>query len=299
MDRAKKVLISGASGFIGSNLKKYLLNSGYEVFSLVRREPANNFEIFWDPESFDLDPSQISGFGTIINLSGESIVGRWSEKKKAKILSSRIQSAKLLVDAVLRSQSRPSTIISASAIGYYGDTESDRADETFPKGSGFLSDVAHAWESAFDPLRSSGVYLVHARFGIVLSPLGGALKAMLTPFKLGLGGPLGDGKAMMSWISLDDALGAIVHCMTHSLSGPVNFTAPNPVTNEEFSKTLSRSLRRPCLFRVPEFALKILFGEFATEGLLKSIGACPKTLLDSGYAFKHDALEAYLNKILA
>lgn len=291
----QKVLISGASGFVGAQLTQFLTDAGHAVSKLVRRAPLNPSEVFWNPEAGEIDTPSLEGFDFVIHLAGESIASRWTKEKKRRILESRVQSSELLCETISHLKAKPRAFITASAIGYYGDRGSEICTEETPPGEGFLAEVCKRWEGPSLKMIASGVRAIQLRFGIVLSPKGGALSKMILPFRLGLGGPLGNGQHFMSWIALCDLISAIYHCMaTESIIGPVNGVAPNPVTNRTFTKSLGAALHRPTIFPVPALLLQLLFGEMADEALLASTRAVPARLLQSEFQFFCPNLEEYL-----
>jgi uncharacterized protein len=297
-----KILISGASGLVGRALVPHLTKGGHQVVRLVRARPAaGEAAVFWDPDTGTLDPAALEGFDTVIHLSGESIAsGRWTEAKKARIRDSRVKSTALLAGRIERLSRPPGVLLCASAIGYYGDRGDEVLKEDSPRGKDFLAGVCQAWEAASDPAARIGVRVVRHRFGVILSPNGGALAKMLLPFKLGLGGRIGDGRQSMSWITIDDVVGAIDHALaTKLLRGPVNTVGPNPVTNAEFTATLGRVLHRPTIFPMPAFAARLAFGEMADALLLSSQRVVPERLMTSGYRFRYPDLEAALRHLLA
>lgn len=293
-----KILVSGASGLIGSALVPFLTTGGHQVSTLVRHRPHHANEVQWDIKNQVLDPQLIEGFDAVIHLAGESIMGRWTEEKKASILESRIQSTRLLVNTFKQLAAPPRVFVCSSAVGYYGDRGELPVSESDAVGSGFLADVCAAWESeAVKAAETTRVVL--ARTGVVLSGSGGALGQMLLPFQMGVGGALGSGQQYMSWISLDDILRAFYHCLyTEELSGPVNFTAPEPVTNKRLTQALASVLHRPALFQVPGFALQLLMGEMADEMLLSSTRALPNRLVSSGFVFQYPDLKQGLRHVL-
>jgi uncharacterized protein (TIGR01777 family) len=298
-----KILVSGASGLIGSALVSSLRSSGAEVAQLARfvtsPSPTAASEIVrWDPAQ-PIAPETVSGFDAVIHLAGESIVGRWSAEKKAKIRDSRVIGTRNLVQALVRAGQKSQLFICASAIGYYGDRADEVLTEESLPGTGFMTEVCKEWEAATQPVFDAGIRTVLLRTGIVLSAKGGALAKMLLPFKLGLGGRVGDGCQWMSWIDLQDMVGAIHHILkTDLLQGPVNMVAPKPVTNAEFSKTLAGALSRPAIFPMPPFVIKLLFGEMGETVLLGSQRVEPTKLIASGYPFRFRELRASLEKIL-
>ena len=296
-----KTLITGASGLVGSALAPLLTTGGHQVKRLVRRkDPQRSDEILWDPASGKLDAAALEGFDAVVHLAGENIAGgRWNEKRKARIRDSRIQGTRLLSEALAKLKNPPQTLVCASAIGYYGDRGTEVLDEESPAGVGFLSDVCRDWEAASSAAEKAGIRVVRLRFGVILSPAGGALKQMLLPFKLGVGGRVGSGEQYMSWITLDDAVGAIHHALqTESLRGAVNAVAPNPVTNAQFTKSLGSAIHRPTVFPMPAFAARLAFGELADALLLSSTRVRPVKLLASGYAFRQSEIEPALRHVL-
>jgi uncharacterized protein (TIGR01777 family) len=296
-----KILTSGSSGLIGSALVRRLADQGHQVARLVRSQPQpDQPEIQWDPAADRLDASVLEGFDAVVHLAGESIArGRWTEARKSRILQSRVQGTQLIARTLARVAPRPKVLVAASAIGFYGDRGEEELDEGSPPGSGFLADVCRQWESAARCAREAGIRVVHVRFGMVLSVVGGALARMLPIFRLGLGGRLGSGRQYVSWITRDDAVGAILHVIrTDSLHGPVNAVAPQPVTNRQFARALGRALRRPAFLPAPSFALRVMLGQMAGELLLSSTRAVPRRLLDSGFAFGDPDLEGALERLL-
>ncbi|TCJ19448.1 TIGR01777 family protein [Rubrobacter taiwanensis] len=295
-----RVLVSGASGFLGSALRESLEADRHEVVKLTRRPPAaGERAIRWNPAAGSLNVSVLEGMDAVVHLAGENVAGRWTAAKKARIRESRVGGTRLLAESLARMQNPPGVMVCASAAGYYGDRGDEVLTEESPPGSGFLAEVAREWEAAADPARQKGIRVVHLRFGIVLSPEGGALRLMLLPFRMGLGGKLGSGRQYMAWISLPDAVGAVRHALdTGELEGPVNAVAPHPVRNEEFTRTLGRVLSRPTPFTLPEFAGKLVMGEMAEEMLFVSQRVEPVRLLETGYGFKHPRLEEALRDML-
>lgn len=289
-----KIAISGASGLIGSALKAFLTTGGHQVFSLVRGKPGPN-QIAWDPARNTIDSDALEGMDAVIHLAGESISGRWTPEKKRKILESRTRGTELLARTLARLAEPPRVFVSASAIGYYGNRGDAPLDETSSRGEGFLAEVCELWEDAARPAENAGIRVVHPRIGIVLSPSGGALKELLLPFKLGAGGPVGDGRQYMSWITLDDLLGAFLHVIQNDdLRGPVNFTAPNAVQNRDFARTLAGLLNRPGFLPLPATAVKLAMGEMGQALLLDGARVLPDKLQRSGFQFLHPTLETGL-----
>ena len=265
---------------------------------LVRNAPTNSTQICWDPAQ-PLSPELVSGFDAVIHLAGESIFGRWTSDKKAKIRDSRIKGTSNLSSALGRAEEKPKVFISGSAIGYYGDRCDEMLTEESPPGAGFLAQTCQEWEEATMPAVQADIRTAHLRTGIVLSPKGGALGAMLFPFKMGLGGRVGDGKQWMSWIDVQDMVGAIHHILKNDLlQGPVNMVAPRPVTNSEFVHTLASVLSRPAVLPMPAFAVKAVFGEMGEELLLASQKVEPNKLISSGYPFRRRDLKESLEHLL-
>ena len=294
-----KIVISGASGLIGTQLVTTLKSSGYEVVQLVRRSAAAG-QIMWDPKSGKLDPASLEGCDAVIHLSGAGIGDkRWSDAYRKEILDSRTATTLLLANTIASLQRKPSVFLSGSAIGIYGARGDEQLTETSAHGTGFLADVCEQWEAAAKPAIDAGVRTVFLRTGIVLSPKGGALKKLLPLFRLGVGGKFGNGKQWQSWISMDDEVASIIHLLTTNVSGAVNLTAPQPVTNAEFTKVLARVVKRPAIVPVPTFAPKILLGgELADALLFTGQRVMPQALTASGYVFKHSTLESALRSLL-
>jgi uncharacterized protein len=292
-----KILVSGSSGLIGSALIPALKSSGYEITCLVRGVGSGKEQIQWDP-SHPLAPESVSGFDAVVHLAGESIVGRWTEAKKRRIRESRVKGTLRLAEALAQAPQRPRVLISASAIGYYGDRGEETLREDSASGSGFLPEVCQEWEDATEPATKAGIRTVQMRFGLVLSRSGGALQKMLPPFRLGIGGNMGNGRQWWSWIDIDDLVGAVQHVMkTEALRGPVNVVGPNPLTNAEFTKTLASVLSRPAILPMPAFAARLVFGQMGDELLLASQRVEPAKLLASGYVFQKPELRAALEGI--
>lgn len=300
-----KILISGSHGLVGSALGRSLESDGHEIFALVRHAPSSAAEVEWYPDRAGLALSGMEGMDAVVHLAGESIAsGRWTDDKKKSIRDSRVKATTVLTEALGNLREPPKTLISASAIGYYGDRGNLILNEASAPGNDFLAGVCVEWENATASAPRKGIRLIKARFGVILSPNGGALQKMLTPFRMGLGGKVGSGQQWMSWIALDDVVGALKLILTNdaaadSLSGPVNFVAPNPVTNAEFTKTLGNVLSRPTLFPVPAFAARLIFGEMADALLLSSQRVAPERLQQAGYEFEYPNLEEALRHALA
>lgn len=299
----EKIVLCGASGLIGTPLIKKL-DEKYQLVLLRRKLPANMTandarEVLWNPPYSGDWTKRLEGAAAVINLSGDGIAeSRWTAAKKRVMRDSRLNTVKALVDAISKAKNKPKCLISASALGLYGPQDSSRLDESAGAGSGFLAELCREWENAAKSVESMGVRLVLLRTGIVLAKEGGALQKMKAPFTMYIGGPLGSGKQFMSWIHLDDEVNAIIKCLEDSsIRGPVNLTAPNAVSNKEFSQALARQLKRPCGLPVPGLALKLLAGEMA-EMLLTGQNVYPKRLLDAGFKFKYETLEPALQDLL-
>lgn len=297
----RTIVISGASGFIGSAVANTLRERGDRVRALVRPGHSSEDGIFWDPAGGTIDQRALEGADAIVHLAGESVAaGRWNEQRKQAIRESRVRGTSLIASAVARLRRKPQVLISASAVGFYGDRGDELLDEASPRGADFLSEVVQAWEAAAQAARDAAVRVAHPRFGLVLAPEGGALAKMVLPFKLGLGAKLGTGKQWMSWVALDDVVAAILAVLDRDdLAGAFNVTAPEPVTNEEFTRALAQALRRPAPFTVPAFAARLAFGEMADSALLSGARVLPKRLLESGFAFAHPQLQPYLARCFA
>ena len=295
-----KVLVTGATGLVGSELVPFLSRQGHTVFRLTRGKAHEANDIVWDPAHNQLPKGRIEGTEVVVHLAGENIAGkRWNPKVKEELRRSRVEGTKLLCETISQLQTLPKTLICASAIGFYGNRGSEMLNETSPQGEGFLSDVCHDWELACEPARAKGIRVVNLRIGVILSAKGGALSKMLLPFKLGGGGVVGTGNQYWSWIAIDDLIGIIDFCMKHDkLSGPVNATAPCPVTNYEFTKTLGSVLGRPTIVPMPGFVARIALGEMANELLLASTRVMPNRLSESGYQFQYASLEPALKHLL-
>jgi len=293
-----RILISGASGLLGSALASSLEENSHEVVRLVRRKPRAANEAQWDPTRPIL-PQLVSGFDVVVHLSGENIAGRWTEQKKCRIRDSRVFSTDFLSQALAKADRKPSTFICASAIGYYGNRGDEILTEESRSGDGFFPEVCREWERATEPASDAGIRVVNLRIGIVLSREGGALKQMLVPFKLGLGGRLGDGSQYWSWIQIADFISGVRHVLENDrLAGPVNMTAPNPATNAEFTETLATVLKRPAKLAIPSFVAKLAFGELAEETMLSSTRVEPTKFMGSGFKFRHHELKDALEHLL-
>lgn len=295
-DTPRRVAITGASGMIGRQLKHFLQAGEVQVYSLVRGNATADDEISWNPAQWTIDSAKLEGIDAVIHLAGTSIAGgRWTAQRKQSILQSRLDGTNLLSTTLARLTRPPRVLVSASAVGYYGDAGTIILDESAPKGEGFLADVCDAWEKATVPARDAGIRVVTPRFGIVLSGAGGMLPLVTRPVRLGVGGPLGSGEQQMSWIALDDLLGILLEAMVNEdLVGPVNAVAPEHISNRVFTETLARILRRPSIFKVPAPALRLVAGQLADELLLVSQAVRPEKLLAAGFSFTFPSLEAAL-----
>lgn len=299
-DRIVRFAITGASGLIGTALISHLRGNGHETVSLVRRPATSPAEISWDPTSGKLNARDLEGVDAVIHLAGAGIGDkRWSDAYKREILESRTRSTELLAQRITEMERRPAVFLSGSAIGIYGARGDEELDESGSHGSGFLADVCERWERATQPAEAAGVRTVHLRTGIVLSTQGGALKKQLPLFKFGLGGRFGNGRQWQSWISITDEVRAMSHLLNSKISGAVNLTAPNPVTNAEFTKVLASVVKRPALLPIPGFGPKALLGsELADALLFTGQRVVPKALLADGYVFTHATLESALRDLL-
>jgi uncharacterized protein (TIGR01777 family) len=303
-DKGKKqmrILITGSSGLVGSALLAACGDRAWEAVRLVRKpaKPADA-SVVWAPGRGRVDTAGLEGLDGVVHLAGESVAsGRWTEKKKQRILESRERGTRLLCETLARLARPPKVLVSASAIGYYGDRGEEELDENSLPGTGFLAGVCRAWEGATEPASAAGIRVVRLRIGLVLSAKGGALARILPTFKAGVGGVLGSGRAFVSWVTLADLIGMIQHALeTPTLSGPVNAVSPNPVTNRAFTKTLGEVLNRPTVLPVPAFAIRLAFGEMGEELLLASARVAPRRLLGSGFAYAHPELEPALRALL-
>ena len=295
-----KILLTGASGLVGKHLIPVLKKDNHQIVRLVRsKDQANEDTVYWSPLSGEIEVDLLRHIDAVIHLAGEPIMGRWTDKKKERIRQSRADATHFLCKQLGQLSPPPRTLIAASAIGYYGNRPDAWIDEDAPPGTGFLPEVCSAWEEATESARKAGIRVVNLRIGVVLSPDGGALAQMLTPFRLGLGGKIGDGKQYMSWLTLEELIGMIQFALrTESLSGPVNAVAPNPVTNLEMTRILGRLVHRPTIFSVPSLAVRILFGEMGIDLLLAGARVKPVRLSEAGYEFKHPDLEHALGQVL-
>lgn len=295
-----RILVTGSSGLIGQALRVSLTADGHQIVRLTRSKTSRDSqETVWNPEAAMIDQNSLEGFNGVVHFAGESIVGRWTAQKKKRILDSRVKGTRFLCESLAKVRDRPAVLVSASAIGYYGDRRDELMTEDNAPGLLFLSEVAKEWEDATEPAKKSGIRVVNLRIGFVLSKSGGGLAALLLPFKLGAGGRVGSGRQYMSWIAIDDVVGSISHALlTEALSGPVNAVAPHPVTNREFTETLGRVLGRPTVLPLPAFAARLVLGQMADELLLASTRVEPARLLTAGYKFKFPELESALRHVL-
>jgi uncharacterized protein len=294
-----RILGTGMSGSLGRAVIPALRGDGHKIIRLKTGKAEGSEEIHWKPLE-PLAPETVSGYGAVIHLAGESVFGLWTKKKRHAIRASRVEGTRNLAEALARAPSKPKVLISASAIGFYGANVSEPVTEDGEPGEGFLAEVARHWEVATEPAVNAGIRVVNLRIGVILSRNAGALSMMLPVFRLGLGGKMGSGKQYLSWIHIADAAGAVRRCLhTANISGPVNLVAPNPVTNAEFTRTLAGVLRRPALFRIPAFVLRLLPGDMASETFLSSQQVVPKKLQQSGFRFGYPELRAALTNLLA
>jgi uncharacterized protein (TIGR01777 family) len=296
-----RVVVTGATGLIGSALVRSLEADGHHATRLVRRAPEGAGEVRWDPAAGTLLGAALEGHDAAVHLAGASIGGhRWTDEYKATIRDSRVQGTSLLARTLASLDRPPAVLASGSAVGFYGDRGDEELTEQSGPGTGFLAEVVQAWEEAAEPAREAGMRVAHLRSGVVETPDGGALKRQLLPFKAGLGGRIGSGRQWLSWISLADEVGAIRHVLEHpEVVGPVNLTAPEPVTNTEFTRILGRALRRPTVLPTPTPALHVLLGrQLVAEMLLGGQRVLPAVLAASGYQFRHPTFEGALAAML-
>ena len=290
------VLLTGASGLIGSAVAPALESSGHRVFKMQRGEGPG---AKWNPAEGKIDLAPALPLDAVIHLAGENIGARWTAERKRRIRESRVAGTRLLAETLASLPSRPKVLVCASATGFYGDRGDEWLDESSPPGRGYLAEVCRDWEAASAPTEAAGIRVVRLRFGIVLARQGGALAKMLPAFRLGLGGRLGDGRHYWSWIALEDAVSALLHALAReSLCGPVNAVSPQPVTNLEFTLRLGRALRRPTIFAMPRFAVNLLFGEMGREAMLASCRAKPAKLLAGGFQYRSPELEMALRRTI-
>lgn len=293
--------ITGASGLLGSHLADHLRDRGDEVVPLVRsRDEVGDDTIYWNVRRDEIDVEALEGFDVVVHLAGENVFGRWNDDKKQRILESRKHGTELLCNALADLDDPPDTLVSASAVGFYGDTGTEWVDEDTPAGDGFLADVCREWEAATEPAESADIRTVHLRTGVALSRDGGALSMMLTPFRFGLGGRIGSGDQYFPWLAVVDYVRGVEFIVRETeLAGPVNMVAPNPVTNAEFVETLGDVLGRPTILPVPSFGAKLVFGEMADEVLLAGQRVRPAKLQEAGFEWEHPNVESALTAELA
>jgi hypothetical protein len=295
-----KIVVTGSSGLIGTALVRALRADGHEVRRLVRHDPRAADESYWDPAQHEIDPGALDGIEAVIHLAGVGVADkRWSDAHKQAVMASRVQGTTLIAEAVAKHSEQIKVLVSASAVGWYGERGDTVLDEADDRGDGFLADVVEAWESSTAAATEAGVRVVNIRSGIVLSADGGALGKVLPIFRLGLGGKLGNGKQWMPWIAMADEINAIRFLLVHDeLSGPVNLTAPEPVRNVDYTAAIGRALSRPTVATVPRFALRAALAGFADEGALVSQRALPRRLLDAGFDFTYIDIDSALDAIL-
>ncbi len=300
LKQSLNIAISGASGLIGRTIIPFFTTGGHQVTRLVRKKTTSSNQLFWDPLAGKLERSALGNTDVFINFSGESIgQGRWNKAKKRKIIESRIKTTALIAETIANLEKPPKVFLNASAIGYYGDQGDLTLTEDDGCGADFISEVCRDWEKAAAPAQKRGIRVVFLRIGVVVTPCGAALKKMMLPFKMGLGGKFGSGRQYISFIGIDDVIGAIYHIINNdALEGPVNIVAPKPVTNLEFTQTLGKVLKRPTLFAVPGIAVKTVFGEMGQEILLSGTRVEPQKLVESGYLFRNPDLEGVLRHLL-
>jgi uncharacterized protein (TIGR01777 family) len=300
-DTPLRVAITGATGFLGGALARHLRAAGHSVVPITRsRARAGSEAILWDPERGELDPAALEGTDAVVNLAGENIGQRWNDSIKREIRESRVRGTKLIARVIAAMERPPRVWLSGSAVGIYGDRGTELLDESSTPGTGFLADVVKAWEGATEAVHRGDVRVAHLRTGLVLDPKGGALAKMLPPFRLGLGGKIGSGQQMMSWIERSDWVRAVEKLLRASLvSGPVNLVAPVPVSNADFTAALGHALGRPAALTVPEFAIKLALAEMGEQTLLASQRAVPTRLLGAGYTFTYETVDTALRAILA
>lgn len=294
-----RVTITGSSGLLGSALVRSLREDGHEVVRLIRREPSRPDEARWSPADGCVEAASLEGADAVVHLAGAGVGDRpWTKAYQRKIRDSRLDGTRTITEAIAAADPRPPVLICGSAIGYYGDTGGREVDEKSPAGRGFLADLVRDWEAAATPARDAGVRVVHPRTGVVLAREGGYLGRTLPLFKLGLGGRLGDGGQWTSWVSIADQVAAMRFLIDHDVAGPVNVTAPNPVTNDAYTRTLGRVLHRPTRLAAPKFALRAALRGFADEGPLVSQRVLPQRLREAGFRFAHEDVESALRAVL-
>ncbi len=292
------VLVSGSSGMVGSAVVDALEKEGHSVLRLTRTWGGGGGRVRWDPSAGEIEANRLEGVEAVIHLAGETVQGRWTPAKKARIRDSRVEGTRLLARTLAGLSAPPEVMVCASASGYYGSRGDEVLREESPPGDNFLARVCQEWEAAADPAREAGIRVVNTRFGIVLSEKGGALGATLPIFKLGLGGRIGSGRQYWPWVAIDDVVGAVSYALEGSLSGPVNVAAPDPKTNAEYTKALGRVLSRPVIFPLPAPVARVALGQVADELLLASQRLDPAKLEESGYRFRQPELEGAFRHLL-
>jgi uncharacterized protein len=292
-----KTLVTGCSGLVGNALIEYLFQKGHSIQCLKRNKDSARND-FWDTQALPTNTENI--FDTVVHLAGENVAeGRWTSSRKEKILSSRVEGTRQLIDYIAQLKTKPKVFLCASAVGYYGHSMDKIFNEDSPLGASFLAEVCRQWEKETERLSTMGIRRVNLRFGMVLSPKGGALHKMAPPFRMRLGAVLGHGQQFISWISIRDLVAIVDFIINRpQISGPVNVVSPIPTTNKILSETLGKILKSPVLFSVPKFMVKLLFGQMAEEMLLCSTRATPKILLEADYIFQDQSLEAVLRSCL-
>lgn len=294
LSAVRTIAISGKSGLVGSALARSLSLAEKKILNVTRDTNARSInDVIWSPNSGIVNPGRLQGADAFVHLAGENIAtGRWNDTKKRRIRNSRVDGTNVIASTLAKLERRPSVLVCASAIGFYGDRGMKVLTESAGAGTGFLAEVCEDWEAATRPAEEAGIRVVHLRIGVIISRDGGALPQMLTPFKLGVGGRIGNGRQYWSWVSLEDVVGSIEHVInTETIRGPVNCVSPEPVTNEEFTKTLGSVLRRPTVFPMPAFAARLALGEMANYLLLSSARVIPERLESTGYHFHHPNLK--------
>lgn len=296
-----KIAVTGARGLVGSALLPALRDAGHEVVRLVRHRPKAPDEVHWDPDEARIDADALRGINAAVHLAGENIAARrWTARQRQRIRESRVLGTGLLAQTLAELDPRPAALVCASAVGYYGDRGTETLTEGSDSGRGFFPQVVIEWEAAAEPAAEAGIRVVHVRFGVIIGAGGGLLPRMLPLFRTGLGATFGSGRQFMSWIALDDAVGAIMFALSsRALREPVNAVAPNPVTNAQFTEALARAVRRRAFLRVPAFAVKLLLGQMGTELLLHSTRVEPELLESAGFEFRYPDLDAALEHALA
>jgi uncharacterized protein len=294
-----KVAVTGASGLIGSALKPALVSAGHDVVTFVRRPAAEPGEVAWDPSAGILEPRGLDGVDAVVHLAGATIGRRWSAQRRRAILDSRVEGTRLVATTLASLDVKPRVLVCASAIGYYGDRGDEELTDMSSQGMGYLAEVVAAWEAAAQPAVAGGIRVVQLRTGLVLAKQGGALERLLLPTRLGLGGPVGNGRQWWSWVTLDDIVSAYLHAIENNVVGPLNVAAPNPVTNKLFMKALGRALHRPTVLPLPGLAVRLVFGEMGQELLLSGQRVRSDRLQAAGFTFAHDDIDEALAHVLS